>query len=257
MLFFQIQGSEERFLNFVGTIYESIVISIAIFMLVLIYLRYREKQHELTLYLLFIFLFYVFGIFFSLISKIFVVLQIDTLVDPYSPLGWIFYRIMSFRVAELMICVAIFISYVLKIKLFHDGYNTIQKYIVVIVGIATAFFDFFIYSVEEGTFSTLLDTIAFLLTFIFMGMIYFPFSYRAYDTSKRVESSQYRTAFLSLGIMAICYILVFFSFFLDRLLMLILDIPGFTPFYYSAWGFAITAVLGAYFGYIKPKAGEK
>jgi hypothetical protein len=90
-----------------------------------------------------------------------------------------------------------------------------------------------------------------------MGIIYFPFSYRAYDAYRSVENPQYRTAFLSLGIMSICYILVFFSFFIDRLLILILDIVGFTPFYYSAWAFAIVAVFGAYFGYIKPKAGEK
>jgi hypothetical protein len=38
--------------------------------------------------------------------------------------------------------------------------------------------------------------------------------------------------------------------------MLLLSIPGFTPFYYSAWAFAIGGILGAYFGYIRPK-GEK
>ncbi len=57
--------------------------------------------------------------------------------------------------------------------------------------------------------------------------------------------------------MSICYILVFFNFFLDRLCMLVFDVLGFTPFYYAAWASGIIAVFCAYFGYIRPKAGEK
>lgn len=243
----------KQFFNLIAAFYESAIISIAIFMLILIYARYREKQHELTLYLFMIFLFYIFGIFFSLIEKVFVVLNIDAFVNPYSPLGWIYYRIKGFRVAEVMIVIAIFISYILKIKLFHNGfYKKTHKYIVIAVGLFTAFFDFFIFIYEV----ILLDTIAFLLTFIFMGMIYFPFFYRSIEAYKNVEKPQYKTAFLSLAIMSISYTLVFFSFFLDRLCLLLLDYIGFGPFYFSAWLFAIVAVFGAYFGYIKPKANE-
>lgn len=256
MLAYQPQTAEGVFLNFIALIYESIVISIALFMLILVYLKYREKRHELTLYLFIIFIFYVLGVLFSLLSKVFVVLGLDTVIDGYSPLGWIFYRIMSFRVAELVIVFAIFLSYVLKIKLFHDGYNKIHKYIVIIVGAITAFFDFFIYSYEDNSFSVLLDVIAFALTFIFMGMIYFPFAYRSAEAARKVENPEYRTAFYSLGLMSICYIGVFFSFFLDRLWILIFDVIGFTVFYYSAWAFAIAAIFGAYFGYIRPRAGE-
>jgi len=256
MLAYQPQTAEGIFLNFVALIYESVVISIAIVMLILVYLKYQEKRHELTLYLFAIFIFYFLGVLFSLLSKVFVVSGIDTMIDGNTPLGWIFFRIMSFRVAELMICIAIFISYVLKIKLFHEGYNKIQKYIVIVVGLFTSFFVFFIYRFQDDSFSVLLDVIAFLFTFIFMGLIYIPFAYRAIEASRNVKNPEYKIAFLSLSIMSICYILVFFSFFLDRLLILIFDIIGFTFFYFSAWAFAIGAIFGAYFGYIRPRAGE-
>jgi hypothetical protein len=257
MLLFELQGPEERFLNTIGLIYESIVIVIAIILLILIYLKYREKRHELTLYLFIIFVLYNLGILFSWMSKLFVVLRLDTVVGGYTPFGWFFYRIMSFRVSELMICIAIFFSYVLKVKLFHEGYyNKVHKYIVIIFGVFTSIYVFLFYLYEDTSFAVLLDTIAFLLTSIFMGMIYFPFFYRSFEAYKTVKEEQYKKAFLSLGIMSICYILIFVNFFLDRLLILLLDIPGFTPFYFLAWALAIVATTGAYYGYIRPKAEE-
>ncbi len=257
MLLFELQGTEERFLNFVGLIYESVIITIAVCLLILIYLKYREKRHELTLYLFIIFILYNLGILFSWMSKLFVVLKLDTVVGGYTPFGFIFYRIMSFRISELMICIAIFLSYILKVKLFHKGYyNTVHKYIVIIFGTFTSIYVFFFYLYEDTSFAVLLDTIAFLLTSIFMGMVYFPFFYRSFEAYKTVKEKQYKKAFLSLGIMSICYILIFVNFFLDRLLILLLEIPGFTPFYYLAWIVAIVAIAGAYFGYIRPKAEE-
>ena len=95
MLLFQISGEEERNLFFIGMIYESWVLIIALILLILIMFKYLEKRHELTLNLLLIFIFYTLAILFSLVSKIFVVLRLDLVVEPYSPLGWIFFRVFS------------------------------------------------------------------------------------------------------------------------------------------------------------------
>ncbi|TXT54001.1 MAG: membrane protein of unknown function [Promethearchaeota archaeon] len=257
MLFYQLQGEPERFLNFIGLLYESIVIFIAIIILMLIYLKYKEKGHELTLYLFLIFIFYVLGVFFSWAAKLAVVLRLDLQVEEFSVVGWFFYRILSFRISEFMICIAIFLSYVLKVKLFHEGfYNQSHKIVVIIFGSFTSVYVLIFYMFQDTSLAVLLDTIAFLLTCIFMGMIYIPFFYRSMEAYNSVKEPQYKRAFLSLAIMSVCYILIFFNFFLDRLCILLFDIIGFTPFYFLAWALALVAIVGAYYGYIRPKAEE-
>lgn len=257
MLLFQISGEEERNLFFIGMIYEMFVLIIAIILLILIVLKYKERKHELTRYLLFIFIFYIMAIFFSLLAKIFVVLKLDLIVEPYSPLGWVFFRILSFRISEFLVCIAIFISYIFKVKLFHEGFKKIQKYFVIIFGSFTALYDFFIYDPKHGFLSVFLDAIAFLLTLLFMSMIYCAFMYRSIEAYKGVQEPLYKRAFLSLTLMAICYMLILLNFLIDRILILILNIPGFTIFYYLAWAFAIIGIICAYFGYIRPEANRK
>ena len=120
----------------------------------------------------------------------------------------------------------------------------------------------FYFFLNSGRFSggqprgVLPSLIAFLLTLIFMAMIYLVFMYRTLVAYKLVERPIFRKAFLSLAIMAICFILIFVCFLIDRILILLLDIPGFTLFYYLAWAFTILGILCAYLGYIRPEAGE-
>ncbi len=256
MLFFQISGEEERNLFFIGMIYESIVLVISLILLILIMFKYLEKRHDLTLRLLVIFLIYTLAIFFSLLSKVFVVLRLDLVVEPYSPLGWIFFRILSFRVSEFLVCIAILLSYNFKVKIFQEDYKKNQKYIVIIFGCFTAFYDLVIYEPVHGFMAVLLDAIAFLLTLIFMSMIYIAFMYRSIEAYKGVEESIYRQAFLSLTLMALSYMLIFLNFLIDRIFILVFEIPGFTIFYFLAWAFAILGIVCAYLGYIKPQAGQ-
>ena len=256
MLFFQISGQEERNLFFGGMIYESFVLLISLILLTLIVFKYFEKRHELTRNLLIIFIFYTLAIFFSLLSKVFVVLRLDLVVEPYSHLGWIFFRILSFRVSEFLVCIAILLSYNFKVKIFQQDYKKNQRYIVIIFGLFTAFYDLVIYEPVHGFMSVLLDAIAFLLTLIFMSMIYIAFMYRSIEAYRGVEESIYKQAFLSLTLMAFSYMLIFLSFLIDRIFILVFEIPGFTIFYYLAWAFAIFGIFCAYLGYIKPQAGQ-
>lgn len=61
---------------------------------------------------------------------------------------------------------------------------------------------------------------------------------------------------ISLAIMSISFMLIFLNFAIDRILIL-LNTPGFTLFYYLAWISAIIGIFGAYYGYIRPKSSEQ
>jgi phage-related holin len=125
-----------------------------------------------------------------------------------------------------------------------------------IFGTLTAFYDLIIYEPKPSFLAVLFDAIAFLLTLIFMSMIYIAFLYRSIEAYKGVKEPIYKRAFLSLAAMALCFMLILLNFLIDRILILVLNIPGFTIFYYLAWIFAIIGIICAYLGYIKPEAGQ-
>jgi len=252
MILYSIEGSYERFLNLIGLFYELFVIIIALILVILVVRKYQEKKHKLTLYLLIIFILYLLAIVFSWFSKVFVVLRLDEQVGEYTLLGIFYYRIVSFRLSEFFVCVAIFYSYILKVNIFQEEYNKIQKILLVVFGTITSLYVLIIYEPGDTSLGILLDAIAFLLVFIFMTSVYIPFMYRAIEAYRGVQEKEYKNAFLSLAVMAISFSLIFLNFLIDRLLMLILDIPGFTPFYFAAWAFGIIGILGAYAGYIRP-----
>ncbi len=238
-------------LNFIGMIFELFIIIIAAVLLVLIIKKYLIKRHKLTRLLLFIFLGYFIAIIFSWLSKVFVVAQIN--IDTY-----LYNIIFDFRLSEFFVTIAIFLSYILKVNVFEKGYITWQKYIVIIYGTFTCFFILVFYEVFHvflNVDETILTIIAFLMVFIYMTIVYGPFLRRSVESFRAVEESTYKKAFLSLAIMSISFMLIFFNFAIDRV-FIFLGSPGFTLFYYLAWIFAIIGIFGAYYGYIRPKARE-
>lgn len=238
-------------LNFIGMVFEIFIIVFAAILLILIFKKYLIKRHKLTRLLFIIFINYFIAILFSWISKVFVVLQLNVTQDG-SIIAWIYNVISDFRLSELFVTFAIFLSYILKVNVFEKGYNTIQKFTVIIYGIFTCIYVLFIY--ERG--NTILDIIAFLIVFIYMVMVYTPFLRRAIEAYRGVQEKTYKQAFLSLAIMSICFMLIFLNFAVDRLLIF-LGSPGFTLFYFLAWIFAIVGIFGAYYGYIRPKTKEE
>ena len=198
----------------------------------------------------FVFICYFIAIAFSWLSKIFAVLQWDEVQDNLI-VSWFYYRISDFRFSELMVTFAIFLSYILKVNVFEKGYKVIYKYITVVYGIIACLYIIFVY--QDG--NDLLDVGAFLLVFIYMVMIYGPFLRRAIESYRAVEEKSYKQGFLSLAIMSVSFMLIFLSFALDRV-FIFLGSPGFTVFYFLGWTFAIIGIFGAYYGYIRPKAGE-
>jgi hypothetical protein len=56
--------------------------------------------------------------------------------------------------------------------------------------------------------------------------------------------------------MAFCFMMIFGFFLIDRILQLF-GYSRWTIFYYLAWASELIGVLGAYLGYVRPKASEK
>jgi hypothetical protein len=144
------------------------------------------------------------------------------------------------------------VSYIFKVKIFDDGeYVPLQKYVIIGYGIFTEFYIILVYIADN----VLLDAIAFLLVAFYMCIIYIPFMSSALTAYRSVDQPRFKNAFLSLAVMAFSFLLIFINFFIDRLFILFGSI-GFTLFYYLAWSFALIGILGAYFGYIRPKSKE-
>ncbi|MFX1346234.1 MAG: hypothetical protein ACFFBC_12720 [Promethearchaeota archaeon] len=241
---------QEILLNFIGMIFELFILTFAAILLVLILKKYFIKRHKLTLLLFFIFIFYFIAIVFSWLSKIFAVLEWEE-VQNNPVVTWFYNRISDFRISELFVTIAIFLSYILKVNVFEKGYKALQKYIIIIYGVLACIYTLFIYENEN----TLLDVGAFLIVFIYMVMVYTPFLRRSIESYRSVEEKSYKQAFLSLAIMSVSFMLIFLGFALDRVFIL-LGSPGFTVFYFLGWTFAIVGIFGAYYGYIRPRASE-
>ena len=238
-------------LNFIGMVFELFIITFAAVLLILILKKYLIKRHNLTRLLFIIFINYFIAILFSWISKVLVVYQVNMTQDG-SLIVWFYNVISDFRLSELFVTIAIFLSYILKVNVFEKGYNKIQKFAVIIYGVFTCIYVLFIY--ERG--NTILDIIAFLIVFIYMVLVYTPFLRRAIESYRGVQEKIYRQAFLSLAIMSVCFMLIFLNFAIDRVLIF-LGSPGFTVFYFLAWIFALAGIFGAYYGYIRPKTSEE
>ncbi|MFW9969567.1 MAG: hypothetical protein ACFFDF_05150, partial [Candidatus Odinarchaeota archaeon] len=146
-------------------------------------MKYYIKRHKLTRLLFLIFLSYFLAIFFSWLSKVIVVLQLSVIQNG-SIMAWLYNITINFRLSELFVTIAIFMSYILKVNVFEKGYNVLLKYIVLIYGIFACVYILVVFQVDN----TLLDIIAFLIVFIYMVMVYAPFLRRSYQLARGAAS---------------------------------------------------------------------
>ncbi len=238
---------------FIGIIYEGSIIIIATILLILIFSNYIKTRHYLSLLLFLMFLNYIIAIIFSWFSKILILFSninyvIDeSIPDPLTPLSWILLRITGFRISFLFIIIGTLISYIFKEKVFNLEINKIRKFCIFFYGSFTAIYSIIIYIKEN----VLFDALAFLFVFILVLAVYSPFMIRAYKSYRTTQDLLYKKAFLSLSIMSLSLIVVFFNFLIDRFLILLGGF-GFTIFYFLAWFCVIIAIFGAYYGFLKP-----
>jgi hypothetical protein len=190
--------------------------------------------------------------FLVIFSNIQYIKDIYTPTDPGTVESWFVLRIVDFRFVFIAVTIAIYFSYVFKVKIFQEeGYNPIHRIIVIAFCIWTIFYNLFFYVAG----SQLLMALAFFFTFVYMSMIYFPFMKSSINSYLETDDPVYKKAFLSLIIMCIGLMLIFFLFTVDRVLIL-MGWPRFTIFYFIAWASALLAIVGAYLGYIRPKSKE-
>lgn len=176
----------------------------------------------------------------------------DAIADPLTITSWILLRISSYRFTFIFIVIAIYLSYVLKVNLFEKGYNKVLRIIIIIYGVITTFYLLIVYVKGQ----MILELIAFIFVSLYMFVIYFPFMISCYSASKTTEVVVYKKAFISLAIMALCFILILINQLIDRIFIVVLSIQGYTPFYFAGLICTIIGIIGAYFGFIKPKAKD-
>jgi len=245
-------------LIFTGMVYETFIIIIATIILILIFMKYIEKRQRLTLILFLIFVFFVVSIVFSWLSKVIRLYGgLDYVIDnelpePFTLESFFVLRIVEFRFAFVFIIISLTFSYVLKVGLYDEKYNQKEKLFVIIYALLSMSYQIFLFA--RGM--LMLDLIAFMLVTFYMAYIYIPFFNHSVKNYKSVDDPVYKRGFLSLAIMALSLSLILLCQLIDRIFIIALDIIGYTPFYFAGWTLAIIALMGAYFGYIRPKSKE-
>lgn len=243
-------------------VYELVIIIIASIFLSLVFRKYLERRHKLTLYLFIIFLNFVVALIFSWLSKVLRLYSgLEYLVDPSVPdpmtvESWFLLRIVSFRFTMIFTVIALLYNHILKINLFEAEDSTSYKiYNYVIYGYAGGSILYMLIVYIKGNY--ILDLLTFVLILIYICLVMIPLMRSCLEAYKAVDDSSFKRGFISLFLMALSIILIFVCQVIDRILMIILDIIGYTFFYFLGWSFAIVAIFFAYFGYISPKSKKE
>jgi hypothetical protein len=216
--------------------------------------HYNKKKTNLSKMLVSIFTSYIFAIVFSMISKIFNVLwggvPYDLVSSTYLNIVALFH---SGRFGFVFVIVGTMISEALKTEIFEKQKSKTMFYSKMGLGTIIIVYQIVGYKFDMETKKSvgILDIIGFALMFLYMIIVYFPFMSKAFKLSSRVEDLIYKKAIKSLGIMALGFMLIFFCFLLDRL-MLILFSWAYSIFYFIAWLFVFVSTIAAYKGYLEP-----
>jgi hypothetical protein len=240
-------------------VYELIIIIIASIFLYLVLRKYLERRHKLTLYLFIIFLNFVIALIFSWLSKLLRLYSgLDYLVDPSVPdpmtfESWFLLRIVSFRITMIFTIIALLYNHILKINLFETEENKIYNYL--IHGYAGGSILYMIIVYIKG--NNMLDLLTFVLILVYICLVMIPLMRSCFQAYKAVDDPSFKRGFISLFLMALSIILIFICQVIDRILMITLNIIGYTFFYFLGWSFAIVAIFFAYFGYINPKSKKE
>ncbi len=230
-----------------GFYFEIVIIVLAVVWDVMTLVKYLQKRNAPTLLLFATFVNWTVAIVFSWLSKAFEVFLFSGNPVPLDQPFYLFFRlVMTFRISFLFVCVALFVSYLLRANFFEQGGTRAKKAAMGVFGAAVASASVLILDMTD-----LDNVIVFFLVFSYMATVYFPFMSRAIKLARSPEGIKFKTAFFSLAMMSLLFILVFLNFFIDQL-MFILVSQDYTPFYFGAWICAIAGFISAYLGYIRP-----
>jgi len=235
--------------TYIGLLYETGIIVLFLILLVFIIIHYNRKKTLNTFLLLTSFSFMLLAIVFSWLSKLLLVQEITldfNELDPNLPGFWIYGLILSFRISFVVIVIAADITHILKVKIFDDTPNKVERWILIIFSLITIVFA--LTAMEQD--NVLLDVLAFLFVLIIMCFVYIPFVIASLKMYRVMKEPHYKRASLSLAILGISFVMVFVGFLADRVMIMITG-SGYTVFYFAAWGFVIVGTFAAYMGYIR------
>ena len=244
-------------IHFVGLVYEGIIMSITLVLMLQVIKICLKNRNELNLLLLLLISNYFFAIFFSWLAKFLIIYSnIDylsdvSIPDPLTPLSWILLRITYFRISILLITIATCGSYFLKEKVFEKQLKKTQSYLIITSGILIGLYSLVAY--EKG--NLLLDVIATILLFLFMGVVYIPLMKKSIRSYKNSSIRNYKNAFLLLAITSLSFVLIFFCFLINHIYFILWGFE-YTFFYYLGWIFVIVSVINTYLALIKLKEKE-
>nr|MDO8113859.1 hypothetical protein [Candidatus Sigynarchaeota archaeon] len=233
----------------IGFWYELFVLACVGFMTMLTLAKYFQKNKNPLAFILFIiFLNWTIAVFFSWLAKLFsAYLSLEGIhVTDFASL--LIRLILDFRLLFVFVSIALYASYLLRVKLFDKEYKKGERVLITIFAIATPALSLFWY--QEGL--SVDTTTVFLIVFAFMFIVYSTIMNRSIKAFKKADA-KYKGAFLSLALMALFFIATFLNFFLDQLLITLSISTGYTVFYFLAWACAIIGNVLTYFGYIKPR----
>jgi hypothetical protein len=232
-----------------GFVYESFVLAALVIMTLLALARYFQKGKNPVTFLLFVlFLFWTIAVMFSWLAKYFTAfLNLNPTIVNFSTLliRWV----LDFRLLFVFVAVALYVSYVLRVKLFDGKYNMGERVVITAFLIVTPVLSLAL----EQKGNMIYTVIVFLVEFIYMLIVYGLFMKRALDARKHAAEPRFKAAFSSLAVMSLFFILAFLNFLLDQVWLAITGV-GYTVFYFAAWSCAVVGVVLAYLGYIKPRA---
>ena len=239
---------------FKGFIFEGIVACLWLIMLIIILNHYRNKKSKMTAFLLASFTSYFLGLVFSWIAK-FIQLSYGynsiELFPSNTPSLWLIARITQYRLSFAFLVGGAYFTNKFQGLVFDKEPKQLRNQVMLVLTIVTILFSLILYFPSQEIF----DLITFGLAFITLLICYVPFMLQAFKLGFKMEKAAkvYKTAFISLGIMCICFLMILFGMLFDRVMIIFVEgNEGYTVFYYMGWISAIIGVFTTFMGYIRP-----
>ncbi|MHA1110419.1 MAG: hypothetical protein ACTSRE_04915 [Promethearchaeota archaeon] len=237
-------------LELISTIFEgSLIFLIAIFiLLILIKLAKGKTKLKVLVFWIFFIIFLAFLLVFT--SRLtYYSLGVETYPDLIA--RWFLLRIGWYRFSFALIIISTYFSYLLKEAIFDSKRNKVMHVFLIIFGVGGVTFSLVTSSTEAPS-DTYYHLGIFLIVFLYVFIVYIEFIIKSTKLFKHIERTDrtYRSAILSLIIMAYCFISAMLMFVFDRLLIT----EPYSVFYYLADVSILVGIIFAYFGYVKPKA---
>jgi hypothetical protein len=225
--------------------FESIIAIIAVLLFLGILRRHSVKKTELTKMLVIQFVFYVLAIIGSWASKLIAYFEISNPQDTNIILGYIFNLIVEIRVALACISVGIYFSYRFRNEIFTNIASRKQKQAILLFCIMSVAACLFLIGNE------IFILIVYAIVFLYDLIVYSSLAFRTYLLSRRIENKDDKLKIISIFYMSLFFLGIFFGFLLDQVVYITTG-WFFNIFYYFAWTSAISAMVSAYIGYLKP-----